>query len=115
MDGAAPPRECRRAEGIARRGSVQGPYRRVNRLKVSLPRPERFTSRHIGPRPQDIEDMVETLGYESLDAFIDAVVPEDIRLRRPLALPKGRSEREVLRTLRSLGGQNQIFRSYLGM
>jgi glycine dehydrogenase len=56
-------------------------------LKVSLPQPERFTYRHIGPRAQDIEDMVQTLGYDSLDSFIDAVVPEDIRLRRPLALP----------------------------
>ena len=84
-------------------------------MKVSLPQPERFTSRHIGPRPQDIEEMVQTLGYDSLDSFIDAVVPDDIRLRRPLALPKGKSEREVLRALRSLAGQNQIFRSYLGM
>ena len=59
--------------------------------------------------------MVQTLGYASLDGFIDAVVPEEIRLRRPLALPKGKSEREVLRALRALAGQNQIFRSYLGM
>jgi len=87
----------------------------MSRLKVSLPHPERFTSRHIGPRPQDIEDMLESLGYPSLDGFIDAVVPEEIRLRRPLALPKGKSEREVLRALRALAGQNQIFRSYLGM
>jgi len=84
-------------------------------LKVQLPHPERFTSRHIGPRPQDIEEMVETLGYASLDALVDAVVPEDIRLRRPLALPKGKSEREVLRALRALAGQNEVFRSYLGM
>ena len=77
-------------------------------MKVALPHPERFTSRHIGPRPQDIQDMVETLGYASLDALIDAVVPEEIRLRRPLALPKGKSEREVLRSLRALAGQNEV-------
>lgn len=84
-------------------------------MKVSLPPPERFTHRHIGPRPPDIHEMVEALGYPSLDALIDAVVPEEIRLRRPLALPKGRGEREVLRALRALAAQNQIFRSYLGM
>ncbi|MGH7631186.1 MAG: aminomethyl-transferring glycine dehydrogenase [Gemmatimonadales bacterium] len=84
-------------------------------MRASIPRPERFTYRHIGPRPEDIDDMVQGLGYASLDALIDAVVPDDIRLRRPLALPKGRTERDVLRSLRALAGQNEIFRSYLGM
>jgi glycine dehydrogenase len=84
-------------------------------VRASIPRPERFTYRHIGPRPEDIEQMVEELGYASLDALIDTVVPSDIRLRRRLALPKGRTERDVLRTLRGLAGQNEIFRSYLGM
>ncbi len=84
-------------------------------MTASLPRTESFTYRHIGPRPEDITEMVAILGYESLDALIDAVVPEEIRLRRPLALPKGRSEREVLRALRRLAAQNEIFRSYLGM
>jgi glycine dehydrogenase len=59
--------------------------------------------------------MVQGLGYPSLDALIDTVVPDDIRLRRKLALPKGRTERDVLRALRALAGQNEIFRSYLGM
>jgi len=59
--------------------------------------------------------MLKLLGYDSLDAFIDAVVPEDIRLRRPLALPPGRDEREVLQALRRIASQNEPFRSYLGM
>ena len=59
--------------------------------------------------------MLDQLGYDSLDAFIDAVVPEEIRLRRPLALPPGRSEREVLQALRGLAGMNTVFRSYIGM
>ncbi len=59
--------------------------------------------------------MVATLGYDSLDAFIDAVVPEDIRLRQPLRIPAAISEQEALEKLRQLAAQNQIFRSYLGM
>src|SRR5207302_3480028 len=54
-------------------------------------------------------------GYPTLDAFIDAVVPTDIRLRRALALPAALSEAEALTALRGLAGQNQVFRSYLGM
>src|SRR2546422_11721686 len=82
---------------------------------VPLPPVDRFAARHIGPRPDDIKEMAEALGYHSLDALIDAVVPEDIRLRRPLALPPGRDEREVLQALRRIASQNEPFRSYLGM
>ena len=77
--------------------------------------PGHFAYRHIGPRREDLADMLEQLGYDSLDRFIDAVVPPDIRLRRPLALPPGRSEREVLQALRGLAGMNTVFRSYIGM
>ena len=77
--------------------------------------PSHFAYRHIGPRREDVAEMIETLGYSSVDAFIDAVVPSEIRLRRPLALPPGRSEREVLQALRGLAGMNRVFRSYIGM
>jgi glycine dehydrogenase len=82
---------------------------------ADLVHPDVFRSRHIGPRPDEQREMLARLGYDSLDAFIDAVVPEDIRLRRPLALPPGRDEREVLQALRRIASQNEPFRSYLGM
>jgi len=59
--------------------------------------------------------MLSTLGYDSLDAFIDAVVPSDIRLREPLRIPAAKTEQDVLEELRQLAAQNQVFRSYLGM
>src|SRR5438552_5335859 len=84
-------------------------------VRASLAPADRFATRHIGPSPDETRGMLATLGYDSLDAFIDAVVPEDIRLRRPLALPPGRTEREVLQALRGLAAQNQLYRSYIGM
>jgi glycine dehydrogenase len=57
---------------------------------------DRFVRRHVGPRPDEITAMLETLGYESLDALVDAVVPEDIRLTRPLDLPAARIQRNIL-------------------
>ena len=76
-----------------------------------------FQERHIGPSPEDVATMLGTLGggYDSLDAFIDAVVPADIRLREPLRIPAAKTEPEVLEELRLLAFQNQVFRSYLGM
>jgi glycine dehydrogenase len=76
--------------------------------------PDTFAARHIGPNADDVRAMLDTIGYPSLDAFIDAVVPEAIRLRRPLALPDARSEAEALAELRRMAGMNQLFRSYLG-
>src|SRR3989441_359809 len=77
--------------------------------------PDVFVERHIGPGPEDVGALLETLGYPSLDAFIDAVVPADIRLRRPLGVPAGQSEQAALAEIRALAAKNQVWRSYLGM
>ena len=86
--------------------------------KVSADRataPNSFAARHVGPRADDVRAMLATLGYDSLEAFTSAVVPESIRLRRPLALAAGMDERSVLDAMRALAERNQVFRSYLGM
>ena len=62
----------------------------------ALQNPDPFLTRHIGPSEADARDMLKTLGMASLDALIDATVPANIRLRRPLALPAGKSEQEAL-------------------
>jgi glycine dehydrogenase len=84
-------------------------------VRASLLPADRFVNRHVGPSPDETQAMLKLLGHTSLDAFIDTVVPEEIRLRRPLALPPGRTEREVLQALRGLAAQNQLYRSYIGM
>jgi len=87
----------------------------MSTVRATLAPADRFETRHVGPSPDEGRAMLGALGYDSLDAFIDAVVPDDIRLRRPLALPPGRTEREVLQALRGLAAQNQLYRSYIGM
>ena len=76
---------------------------------------DQFVSRHNGPRPSDVKEMLGVLGYPTLDALIDAIVPDDIRLRRPLALPAALTERQALADLRAMAAKNQVFRSFLGM
>src|SRR5574341_1810303 len=80
-----------------------------------LEHPDRFVRRHIGPRPEEVPEMLSVLGYPSLDALIDGLVPRSIRLRESLNLPPARNEREALATLRDMAARNQVFRSYLGM
>ncbi|MEO1068545.1 MAG: aminomethyl-transferring glycine dehydrogenase [Cyanobacteria bacterium J06638_6] len=72
-------------------------------------------ARHIGPRQQDIQQMLNVLGYESLDALMAATVPADIRLSKDLSLAEGLSEQEALAALRAIADQNQVWRSFIGL
>ncbi len=74
-----------------------------------------FAPRHIGPGPEDVALMLETLGLPTLEALIAETVPGSIRVRRPLALPEARGEHERLSELRALAARNQVRRSFLGL
>ena len=74
-----------------------------------------FVDRHLGPREADVQAMLKTLGYSSLDGLIDAIVPRDIRLGRALDLPAAASEPEALAELAGMARENRVFRSLIGM
>src|SRR4051794_37153719 len=77
--------------------------------------PDQFVRRHIGPDCDATKQMLEVIGYEDLDSLIDHTVPSQIRISRALQLTPARSEYEVLAALKEIAGQNQVFRSYIGM
>ena len=74
-----------------------------------------FPRRHIGPDEGEVREMLETLGYRSLEELIEATIPEGIRLRRELRLPAARGEHELLDLLHALASRNEVFRSFIGM
>jgi len=74
-----------------------------------------FASRHIGPSPEEIKQMLELLGLSSLDELIEKTVPQAIRISRPLQLPPAQSEYAALANLKEIASKNQIFRSFIGM
>ena len=74
-----------------------------------------FVHRHLGPSEADIRQMLDLLGYDSLNALIDATVPAAIRLGRELELGPPRGEYELLAELRGIAAKNQILRSLIGM
>jgi glycine dehydrogenase len=76
---------------------------------------DRFAARHVGPRPSEIETMLETLGLASLDELVDRALPASIRMRGELELEPPRLEHEILDELRELADRNSIFRSFIGM
>jgi glycine dehydrogenase len=77
--------------------------------------PDQFLRRHTGPRADETAAMLKTLGYDSLDAMIDALVPADIRLAAPMNIPAALSEFDALRKLKAIASKNQVFKSYLGL
>ena len=73
-----------------------------------------FVARHIGPRENEIQQMLAALGYPSLDALTAAVVPAAIADNAPLALPAGASEEQALAELQALARQNKVLKSFIG-
>ncbi len=74
-----------------------------------------FASRHIGPRDADIDAMLEVIGQPSLDALIDAAVPEAIRSHRLPKVDGPLTEVEALARIRRAASHNKVYTSYIGM
>ena len=75
-----------------------------------------FASRHIGPNSAEQQRMLKTLGYDNLDTFIDAVIPNNIRRTdfNVGAFTQGLSEESALTTLRKHAAQNTVNTSLIG-
>src|ERR1700746_1527443 len=73
-----------------------------------------FARRHIGPNEEEVRAMLRGVGFDSLNALINATVPKDIRLERQLNLPEAKSESEALAELRAIAQKNKIARSFIG-
>jgi glycine dehydrogenase len=74
-----------------------------------------FAARHIGPRPGDTAEMLEAIGYASLESLVDAAVPEGVRDRTPLDLPAAQDEAAVLAALRERADANDVYTSMIGL
>ncbi len=76
---------------------------------------EDFSLRHNNVEPADVSAMLKTIGVDSLDTLIQQTVPAKIRLEQGLRLPEPKSEFAFLRDFKQMMGQNQIFKSHIGL
>jgi len=74
-----------------------------------------FANRHIGPRENQIQEMLSDLGFSSLEELSAAVVPENILSDFSTGLPPAMSEPETLERLKQLADENIVFTSFIGM
>ena len=78
---------------------------------------DKFSGRHIGvTHEKDLRAMLDVIGVESVEELIAQVIPQSIRLKKPLALPaEGMSEYEFAAHIRALADRNRTLRSFIGM
>ena len=77
--------------------------------------PENFADRHIGVDVPGLAAILHSLDQADLDALASAVVPEAIRLRRPLDLPAPATETQTLAELRAFAAKNRPMVQMIGM
>lgn len=74
----------------------------------------------MGPRSKDVDEMLKTLGYRSMDEFISATIPDNVRVDKLDANDGERgirpySELELSRRVEEIAGLNKRVKSYIGM
>ena len=73
-----------------------------------------FIKRHIGPSDVDTQTMLANIGVPSLNELIEKTVPNNIRLKKPMNIPAGLSEFEMLQSLKAIGEKNIIAKNFIG-
>src|SRR6056300_1921776 len=78
-------------------------------------RKSEFISRHIGPSLEDQTKMLQFVGYDNMQSFIEAIVPNSILEKEQLDVRDSVSEHKALEILHEIASKNQIFKSFIGM
>lgn len=78
-------------------------------------RTDAFALRHIGPRENDLQHMLKTIGVDSIERLVYETLPDDIRLKTPLQLDPAMTEYEFANHIQELGNKNKVFQSYIGL
>ena len=73
-----------------------------------------FALRHIGLSQTDIDNLLNQLGYESLEEFSKSALPKNIFIEEKLELNDALSEEEALKALKEISKENTVYRSFIG-
>ena len=84
-------------------------------METSTSNANEFVWRHLGPRPGQIESMLQVLGLKSLDDLANKTVPSQIRSKNEMKLDTALSEADALALLRKVVAENKVFKTYIGM
>jgi glycine dehydrogenase len=88
---------------------------RFSSVNKSLEATDQFIYRHVGTQGIEKQQMLEKVGFNTLEELISATVPDSIRLINDLKLDDPLSETEALAKLKEIVSQNKVFKSLIGM
>ena len=75
-----------------------------------------FVDRHTGLNSKDdLQQMLATIGVDSVEELLQQVIPQNIRLKKELDLPEAMSEYEYAAHIAALAAKNRTLRSFIGM
>ena len=74
-----------------------------------------FAFRHLGPREERVQSMLNTIGVDSLDQLIDETIPDNIRNHKDLELDEALTEFEYMNHISELASKNKVFKNYIGL
>ncbi len=94
----------------------QSPVNSLAPLSLAqLEQTQDFIRRHIGPSEAQTQAMLNDIGAESVDALIDEIVPNDIRLTELPAIGTSKTEVQALADLKAIANLNKVNTSYIGL
>ena len=74
-----------------------------------------FSLRHIGPRGEDQQKMLDFIGADSIEQLISETIPDEIRLKQDLDLDEPMSEQEYLLHIYRMSKKNKVARTFIGL
>ena len=84
------------------------------RTLADLQNSAEFIARHIGPSPEDQQQMLSLLGCSNLKQLTAQVVPKAIAMAESLDIVDGCTEAQAVAELRVMASQNKVFKSFIG-
>ena len=73
-----------------------------------------FSQRHIGPNKEQVESMLSSMGFSSLDDIIKKIIPKSILSDFYKNKFDNMSETEALVRLKEFGNINKVYSSFIG-
>ncbi len=75
-----------------------------------------FQNRHIGPKVHEVQLMLQELGFSSLEELAKKVIPRQIVSESTFEnLGQGLSEYNLLKKIKNIVSENQIFQNFIGL
>ena len=74
-----------------------------------------FSDRHIGPKKNDVSEMLKVVNASSIESLIDETVPNKIHMKKEMNLPNALSESRFIEHMKGLAQKNKNYRSYIGL